>query len=234
MNQLADKPHEDELRPIPRQHRNPYNVAAQALNTACDFWLWLHEQLESSTMGSPEEYFWKECFGKTFHDPDTDGDDAVTKIGTLLDGTYAEDGNAPFALLQVMGVIVDYSVQAMTSEKAGSHDIAWSYASDAQYWAGILRANLAQKSEPSPLSTNAIKAALKRWDQDPKKQEKLFIYDCWTVWQEEPERYKSKAAFARAMLSSPNIKHLTSQKKIEDWCREWEKSSSMHSDNFAS
>ena len=33
------------------------------------------------------------------------------------------------------------------------------------------------------------------------------------------DRYKSKAAFARDMLEK--CEHLTSTKKIEDWCREW-------------
>lgn len=56
---------------------------------------------------------------------------------------------------------------------------------------------------------------------DPKQQEKSFIFDCWQSWQEKPDSYKSKAAFAKDMLTK--CEHLASQKKIEDWCREWEK-----------
>jgi len=57
---------------------------------------------------------------------------------------------------------------------------------------------------------------------DAKQKEKLFIKDCWNEWQKDGARYKSKAAFARDMLSK--CEKLTSQKKIEDWCREWSKS----------
>jgi hypothetical protein len=217
-----DNDGEDYLPPLKREFRNPYNVAAQALGPAYDFWLWLYKKVPNPKIENPEEYFWDEFFGKTFNDPSTDGDQAVEKLGTLsVDGFAAEEGKAPFALLEVMGIIVDYAVQAMTSEKNGNHEIAWSYASDAQYWAGILRANLAEKSEPSQLSSNAIKAALKRWELDPKRLEKNFVYDCWLSWQESKGRYSGKAAFARDMLSK--CEHLTSQAKIEQWCRDWEK-----------
>lgn len=60
-----------------------------------------------------------------------------------------------------------------------------------------------------------------RHANDPKQQEKSFIYSCWQGWQEKPDSYKSKAAFARDMLTK--CEKLKSQKKIEDWCREWEK-----------
>jgi hypothetical protein len=59
---------------------------------------------------------------------------------------------------------------------------------------------------------------------DPKQKEKQFIFECWQNWQKKPDNYPSKAAFARDML--PKCEHLTSQKKIEDWCREWGKSNS--------
>lgn len=60
-----------------------------------------------------------------------------------------------------------------------------------------------------------------RHEGDPKQQEKAFVFECWGAWQTNPKQYKSKAEFARAMLDK--CEHLTSQKKIEDWCREWEK-----------
>lgn len=62
---------------------------------------------------------------------------------------------------------------------------------------------------------------------DPKQKEKGFVFQCWQDWQksktaENPKgTYSSKAAFARDMLEK--YEHLISQKKIEDWCREWEK-----------
>ncbi|HQS43952.1 MAG: hypothetical protein B7Y16_07000 [Methylotenera sp. 24-45-7] len=65
----------------------------------------------------------------------------------------------------------------------------------------------------------------KALQKDPRQKAKTYIHDCWMVWQEEPERYEGKASFARSMLNQPQCKDLKSQKKIEDWCREWEKDS---------
>lgn len=69
-------------------------------------------------------------------------------------------------------------------------------------------------------SHRARNNANKRHEDDPKQKEKDFVCECWIAWQTEPKQYKSKAAFARAMLDK--CEHLTSQKKIEDWCRDWE------------
>ncbi|WON74236.1 hypothetical protein [Nitrosospira sp. Is2] len=57
-------------------------------------------------------------------------------------------------------------------------------------------------------------------DRDPKQKEKKFVFECWQQWQKAPHSYPSKAAFARDMLTKCEL--LTSQKKIEDWCRDWE------------
>lgn len=64
-------------------------------------------------------------------------------------------------------------------------------------------------------------AAKMRLKKDPKQQEKQFIKECWNNWQTNKSQYKSKAAFARDMLDK--VENLTSAKKVEDWCREWEK-----------
>lgn len=61
---------------------------------------------------------------------------------------------------------------------------------------------------------------------DPKQAAKQYVQSCWQVWQEEPDRYGGKADFARSMLKLKQCESLTSQKKIEDWCREWEKETS--------
>jgi hypothetical protein len=57
-------------------------------------------------------------------------------------------------------------------------------------------------------------------DRNPKQKDKNFVFQCWQQWQKKTHSYPSKAAFARDMLTK--CEHLTSQKKIEDWCREWE------------
>jgi hypothetical protein len=66
--------------------------------------------------------------------------------------------------------------------------------------------------------------ALEKLRTDPKQKAKAFVKQCWQTWQEEPERYKSKAAFAKEMLKQEQCKSLVSQVKITDWCRAWEKS----------
>ncbi|MDP2225801.1 hypothetical protein [Nitrosomonas sp.] len=70
----------------------------------------------------------------------------------------------------------------------------------------------------------ARKAVIEKLKRDPKQKEKKFVYVCWQEWQDNPERYASKAAFARDMLDK--CEHLVSNKIIEDWCREWEKPNS--------
>jgi hypothetical protein len=67
----------------------------------------------------------------------------------------------------------------------------------------------------------AFRAAKEKHAQDPKQAEKTFVFECWEEWQEHPEKYKGKAAFARDMLNK--CEKLESQKVIEDWCRQWER-----------
>ena len=60
-----------------------------------------------------------------------------------------------------------------------------------------------------------------RWEKDPKTPQKELAKECWIAWQLKPDSYRSKAAFAIAMLDK--YEHLKSARKIEDWCRVWEK-----------
>ena len=62
-----------------------------------------------------------------------------------------------------------------------------------------------------------------RHRRDPKQADKNFVFECYKEWKSRPERYKSKAAFARDMLDK--CEHLESQKKIEDWIRLWDRQS---------
>lgn len=71
------------------------------------------------------------------------------------------------------------------------------------------------------MSESGRNAAMVRYSQDGKQKEKAFIRECWIDWSKAPNRYASKAAFARDMLTK--VEKITSAKKIEDWCREWEK-----------
>lgn len=69
---------------------------------------------------------------------------------------------------------------------------------------------------------SARKSAIAMHDASPKTAEKILVKDCWMLWRKTPSDYKSKAAFALAMLDK--CEHLTSPKIIEDWCRKWERS----------
>jgi hypothetical protein len=71
------------------------------------------------------------------------------------------------------------------------------------------------------LRERAKAGAKAKLSNDERQSEKVFVLSCWKSWRQNPPSYKSKAAFARDMLDK--CQHLTSQKKIEDWCREWEK-----------
>lgn len=52
-------------------------------------------------------------------------------------------------------------------------------------------------------------------------QDKPKVYECWIDWQKKPTRYRSKAEFARDMISK--YAGITIQNTVEVWCREWEK-----------
>jgi hypothetical protein len=85
--------------------------------------------------------------------------------------------------------------------------------------AGVI-ALLAFVAQDRSKSDQGRRGAMARIAKDPKQKDKTAVFECWRKWQLEPANYKSKAAFARDMLSK--YENLKSQKKIEDWCREWE------------
>jgi len=63
--------------------------------------------------------------------------------------------------------------------------------------------------------------ALGKLANDPKQADKALVRQCGDAWQKQPDRYKSKAAFARDMRDKfPNLE---SQPVIEGWCRAWER-----------
>lgn len=57
-------------------------------------------------------------------------------------------------------------------------------------------------------------------DSGGKQAAKQNVRDCWERWQKNRHEYKSKSAFARAMLDKYD--RLGSQRVIERWCKEWE------------
>ncbi|MCG5073049.1 hypothetical protein [Paraburkholderia tagetis] len=61
----------------------------------------------------------------------------------------------------------------------------------------------------------------KLYDRKGKHAAKKGAYGWWKRWQEAPDMYDSKTGFARAMMDKWPA--LENQKKITDWCRNWER-----------
>ncbi|OYD52996.1 hypothetical protein CGK74_14925 [Thauera propionica] len=68
------------------------------------------------------------------------------------------------------------------------------------------------------------KGAAAKWARDPRAAEKAMIRARWESWPDRLAHRRYKAAFARAMLDQ--CQHLTDEKTITDWCREWERKES--------
>lgn len=66
-------------------------------------------------------------------------------------------------------------------------------------------------------------ASQARYAKDKKQLAKAEVRQLWTLWQSDPSRYPSRAAFARDMLDK--FEDLTSVATVQDWTREWEKKS---------
>jgi len=179
---------------VPRELRTPITDAGSALNVAWDFWVEMigglmadNPERDYGELANPESFFASKIFGEAWDDPTTNGDKSVNEIGMSLDGKRDPE-SAPFALLQVMSAIISYAVQAMKAEKSDKHDEAWTYAADARYWAGILRASSAQKKvDINP----AVELAKRRH-----AEHYALIGDALKYWREkiDPTLSASKAA----------------------------------------
>lgn len=89
-------------------------------------------------------------------------------------------------------------------------------------WNGLNAKNISFENAKSEMSRINAAKGLKK---DPKQRAKNYIKDCWTSGRADGSLIGSyKAAFARKMLADPRCATLVSSKKIEDWCRDWEKS----------
>ena len=66
-----------------------------------------------------------------------------------------------------------------------------------------------------------------RVKNDPRQEQKAFVYECWCIWQNDLSRYKNKTNFATDMLNKlggdDSQATLNSIKVITDWCRKWDK-----------
>lgn len=86
--------------------------------------------------GDPEQHYFEMIFKKTWDSDTTDGDREEKDFFDDFEKDPVEASK--FAMLRAILIATSYSVQAMKAEKDSA--LAWSYASSANYWCGILRA----------------------------------------------------------------------------------------------
>ncbi|WP_200157929.1 hypothetical protein [Allochromatium vinosum] len=156
--------------PMPRHLRTPITEAGSAISAACDWWIDLCANIKPENISDPEDFFFEKAFESAWDNPEEDGQ---KHINELLSNVEYESN---FALLHVMNAVVAFSVQAMKAEQDGRHNDAWTYAVDAKYWAGILKAAWADKKHSNPASELArrrhaenyalAQEAIKYWEQN--------------------------------------------------------------------
>ena len=86
------------------------------------------------------------------------------------------------------------------------------------------------EDEKNAISKKMSEYAKMRLLNDPKQAEKLFVKESWDAWKSNPQQYKYNTTFATAMLDKfrpddpeEEGKHLSSVKKITEWCTQWER-----------
>jgi hypothetical protein len=80
---------------------------------------------------------------------------------------------------------------------------------------------LVRRADREARSGAATNAATARHRKSPQGAAKSFVHECWAAWREHPRQFRSKAAFARAMLDKfPDT--LASSQVIEGWVRAWD------------
>jgi hypothetical protein len=124
--------------------------------------------------------------------------------------------------------------QVTTNNESGEHtkimnrliaenldaDSIWAFAHIAQ---SIIKRSIFDDPTEYEINLQAREYAHERYKKDPKQADKAHVRECWDDWQKKPDRYKSKAAFARDMRDK--FQNLESQPVIEGWCRAWERES---------
>lgn len=116
-------------------------------------------------------------------------------------------------VLRVSGLITEAMDIICHAEHSESNERSFKYRKEAARQAEVEMRKEIKKS----LAQNA---ARRRLENDPKQVAKSNAYDCWKRWQKNPNEYKSKSAFAKAMMEK--YEQLESQRVIERWCKIWE------------
>lgn len=191
------------------QARRFFNIKSADDKVAFRFDLQMKWQTESSYIDPVKStYADGSSWTRTFQRPP---ENAAKAVQDLYERTPATQRNALASLCGAAYMLEN----ASEAFRQGRYRLALFYASSAQTWADSCASQI---DIPSDI---ARRSAEMRRKIDPRTSEKEFVHDCWRRWRLNPDAYRSKAEFARDMLEK--CEHLKSQKKIEDWCREWEK-----------
>lgn len=157
--------------PVPRHLRTPITEAGSSISAACDWWIDLCADIKPENMSDPEDFFFETALKAAWDNPEENGQNHVDELMEDVEGSECK-----FALLHVMNAVVAFSVQAMKAEQDGRHNEAWTYAADARYWEGILKAAWADKKHSNHASELArarhaenyalAQEAIKYWKQN--------------------------------------------------------------------
>jgi hypothetical protein len=139
----------------------------------------------------------------------------------LVDAELSEESPSNEIIYNAFMLTAAHCTHAIREHESGEYErnnLAWAHILKAKHlFDGVIYGRINKVTK----SMSAKDNVKKKLENDPKQDEKKFVFECWQQWQKKPELYGSKAAFARDMLDKCVC--LTSQKKIEDWCREWQK-----------
>lgn len=138
--------------------------------------------------------------------------------------THLENGHGKDNCVRIMATYsawcVDQVIGAMLVGNAQKSATASAYALKYLELAHEYRKSSHAEIEAVIRSRMGSHSARLKLVNDPKQKEKALVKELWILWQQQPMRYKSKAAFSLDMLDK--FQTLKSQRVIERWCKTWE------------
>ncbi|WP_284465490.1 hypothetical protein [Diaphorobacter nitroreducens] len=145
------------------------------------------------------------------------------KVSDIVWGIFSEDARENQIDLRIRLRLVIFLLELSNANfhlRFGTEYRAIDSLGDAMLALGEARALFKTQPEAIARSEFAKTGAIARLKNDPKQAAKQDVRDCWERWQKNRHEYKSKSAFAKAMLDK--YESLENQRVIERWCKEWE------------
>ena len=89
------------------------------------------------------------------------------------------------------------------------------------YIASDARKEITESAVRNERKKHALEGAKAKLSKDISQEDRALVRECWESWQKRPDLYKTKAAFARDMLTK--CEKVCSQAVIARWCTKWER-----------